>query len=96
MESIEHVDVTLDAEEVQALQRIAVRDGRTVHDLVRQAVHDFVAQRDIADQEWRERLDRLVERVRSRIPPEITPEEIEADITAARAEVREAHRARRS
>jgi PHD/YefM family antitoxin component YafN of YafNO toxin-antitoxin module len=42
---------------------------------------------------WLE-LDALLERVHSR-PTEYTPEQIEAEITAARAEVKEIHRARR-
>ena len=32
----------------------------------------------------------LVDRIQRRIPANVTPEEVEADITAARAEVREA------
>jgi excisionase family DNA binding protein len=42
---------------------------------------------------WEQRLDDMLARVRSRIPQEITPEEIEADITAARDEVRQSFRA---
>ena len=38
----------------------------------------------------------LLARIRDRIPPEITPEETEEDIAAAREEVRQARRAARS
>jgi len=38
----------------------------------------------------------LVDRIQRRMPPNVTPEEIESDITAARAEVRDAHRHRPS
>ena len=43
-----------------------------------------------------QRFAALVERIQRRMPPNVTPEEIESDITAARAEVRDAHRRRRS
>jgi excisionase family DNA binding protein len=43
---------------------------------------------------WEQRLDQMLARVRSHIPADLTPEEIEADITAARDEVRQAERAR--
>lgn len=42
----------------------------------------------LSDTAWQERLDRLLTQVRSRIPEGITPEEIEADITAAAEEDR--------
>jgi excisionase family DNA binding protein len=44
---------------------------------------------------WQQRLDQTIERVRSRVPPEISPEEIEADITAADEEDRRERSARR-
>jgi hypothetical protein len=43
--------------------------------------------------DWGERFDALVARIQQRIPSGVTPEEIEADITAAREEVRQIHRA---
>jgi hypothetical protein len=48
-----------------------------------------------SDRSWGERFEQLHERVQRRIPPSISPEEIEAEITAAREEVRQAHRASR-
>ena len=39
---------------------------------------------------WRERLDDFMARVRSRLPANVAPEEVEDDITAAREEVRQA------
>jgi hypothetical protein len=44
---------------------------------------------------WGERFERLHEQVQGRIPETFSPEEIEADITAAREEVRRARRAAR-
>ena len=43
---------------------------------------------------WRAEMKELFARVQSRLP-DILPEETEADIAAARAEVKEMHRARR-
>lgn len=42
-----------------------------------------------SETEWREELDALLERVRARIPPGITEEEVEADVLAAKREVRD-------
>lgn len=53
----------------------------------------------IADSELlspEQRFATVVDRIQRRMPPNVTPEEIEADITAARAEVRNAHGSRRS
>jgi hypothetical protein len=46
--------------------------------------------------DWGRRVDDLVERIQRRVPAGVTPEEIEADITAARAEVREGRQSQRS
>jgi len=53
----------------------------------------------VADSEvgsHRQRFAAIVDRIQRRMPPNVTPEEIESDITAARQEVRDAHRRRRS
>lgn len=49
-----------------------------------------------ADPQWQQRWDSLLASVRSNIPPETTPEEIEADIREACEEVRQERLARRS
>jgi prevent-host-death family protein len=46
------------------------------------------------DADWQQRLAEFVARIRSRIPEGVTPEEIEADITAASEEVRQERLAR--
>jgi hypothetical protein len=46
------------------------------------------------DPDWQARWESAVAEIRSGIPPGITPEEIEADITAAREEFRRERRAR--
>lgn len=47
------------------------------------------------DPEWQRRYDDVIERLQSHIPPELTSEEIEAEVREAREEVRREHRARR-
>jgi predicted transcriptional regulator len=79
--------IELRDEQLQALQRLAAVERRSVGELVQRAVSDYLARR----REWSEwgcRWDALVEDVQSRMPTDVTPEEIEADITAARDELR--------
>jgi len=83
-------NIYLDAEQVRALKHLAAEDGRSVAELVRRAIDAYIATRLVDDAVWRERLDEFLARVRSRIPADIPPEEVEADITAARDEVRRA------
>jgi hypothetical protein len=58
--------------------------------LVRRAIDEYLAENFRDSDDWGERFDALVKRVQSRIPSGITPEQIEADITAAREEARRA------
>lgn len=85
----------LEDEKLEALRDLAARQRRTLSDVLRQAVDAYLNESGAADKAWEDRLDRLLERVRSRLPQDVSPEEIEADITAARQEVRQAHRATR-
>jgi hypothetical protein len=87
---MQRTDIDPDEHRLRALERLAAEDGQTVSDFIRRAVDDYLARRLLDDAVWRERFDRLVERVRSRVPADIAPGEIEADITVAQAEVRPA------
>jgi predicted transcriptional regulator len=91
-----HRTVEIDEEQVKELEQLAARQHRTVDELVRQAVDGYLAQQQRDWSDWNERFDAFVTRVRSRIPAHLTPEEIEADITAARAEYRAEQAARRA
>ncbi|MBI4491170.1 MAG: CopG family transcriptional regulator [Chloroflexi bacterium] len=86
-------NIFLDSEQVRALKHLAAEERRSVAELVRRAVDEYLARRFRDGTDWGERFDQLVARIQQRIPVEVTPEEIEADITAAREEVRQAHRA---
>ena len=46
------------------------------------------------DPEWQKRWDEVIAQIRSEIPPEVTPEEIEAEITRVSEELRRERLAR--
>ena len=92
---MQRTNIYLDEDQLQVLKHLAAEERQSVADLVRRAVDDYLTKRLADDAEWRQRFDQLMHRVRGRMPEGVTPEEIESDITAAREEVRLAHRARR-
>ncbi len=90
------VNVPVAERDLRSLEQIAATEGATVEDLVQQAIHNFLVTRAEPDPAWQRRFDEVSARIQARIPPAITPEEVEADVRAACAEVREAQRARGS
>lgn len=92
---MQRTNIYLDDEQLLALKHLAAAEGKSVALLVRQAVDRLLAERLPVDGTWTKRFDRLIERIRARVPANISPEEIEADISAAREEVRRSRRARR-
>ena len=93
---MQRTNIYLDDDQLHLLKHLAAEEGQSVAGLVRQAVDAYLAQRLNSDSAWTERLTKLLDRVRSRMPATIPAEEIEADITAARQEVRQAHHAARA
>ena len=89
---MQHTDVALEDTQYQTLQCIAREDGVSVSDLVQRVVEEYLAQRRRAALA---KLDAAVAELRAHLPSDITAEEIEAAITAAREEVREERRAAR-
>lgn len=81
-------NVNLDDEQLRALKDLAAEEGSSVAELVRRAVDGYLGQRRRAARAWGERFDTVVARFRAGVPAELTPDEIEAEITAARAEYR--------
>ena len=91
-------DLHLDEEQERALRDLASREGRQPAELVREALDDFLVRRaqstgpassprwQIAEREWRARFEALLERIRADTPPDLDPEEIELEITAARTD----------
>jgi hypothetical protein len=85
-------NIYLDAEQVRALRHLAAEEHQSVAQLIRQAVDQYLSREFSNRKDWGRRFDELVARIQQRIPPGVTPEEIEADITAAREEVRQLRR----
>ena len=88
--------IELDDEQIRALERLAAAERRSVDELIRQAVEGYLARRGHDWSDWTDRFDALVARIQQDMPPGVTSEDIDADITAARAEVRAARAARRA
>lgn len=96
--------ICLDEEQAHRLRRLAAEEGRSFEDVVREALDTYLVQRgapatsgaigprrQLPRDQWRHQFEALLERMRSRTPAVPTEEEadaIEADITAARTEVR--------
>jgi hypothetical protein len=79
----------------------AARGNASIQELITQWLEEKLKETEAGkidgpvDPEWRRRFESLVAEFRSEIPADVSPAEIEADITAARQEVREARRAGR-
>jgi predicted transcriptional regulator len=80
--------IELSDDQLRALERLAAKERRSVDELVQLAVGDYLARRRRDWSEWGRRWDAVVADIQSGMPPDVTPEEIEADITAAFEEVR--------
>jgi len=89
---MQRTNVYLSEEQLRLLKHLAAEDRQSVATLVREAVDSYLAERLSHDQMWDQRLTQLLERVRGRIPASASPDEIEADITAARKDARAARR----
>ena len=98
---MKRTNIYLEEDQLRLLKHIAVEEGRSFTELVRQALQEFLehyrrgpTRPPVAD-EWDQRLEQLLARVRQRSSV-FPPEEIEADIRAASKEsrVREPHAAR--
>jgi hypothetical protein len=91
--AMKRTNIYLEAEETRLLKHIAVEEGCSFTVLVRRALQDFLThyqqktKRAASPEEWNERLEKLLVRVRQRTSV-FSPEEIEADITAAAKESR--------
>lgn len=89
---MQRTNVYLDEEQLRLLKHLAAEERTSVATLVRQAVDTYLADRLADDEMWNARLAGLLDRVRSRVPADVSPDDIEADITAARQDYRSARR----
>ena len=94
--TMKRTSIYLENEELKLLKHLAVEEEVSLAELVRRAVRWYLAMtashvqpapRALSDQEWNRRLDELLAAIRSRLPS-VPAEEIEAEITEAREEVR--------
>jgi len=91
--TLRRTNIYLQDEQVQALKLLAASSDRSVAEHVREAVDAYLDHR-MSDQAWRDRFAQVVDRFRRDLP-DVPAEEIEADITIAREEVRASRRAAR-
>jgi len=100
---MKRTSIYLDERELRLLRHLAVEDDASLAAVVRQAVRWYLATtggrvhpapRRLSDQEWNRTLDELLAAIRTRLPA-VPPEEIEANITKAREEVRQVRRTHR-
>lgn len=90
----QQLTLELDAQDLKVLQELAEHERRSIEDIVALAVKSFIAHRTIDHRRWQRRWDNVIAGIRSGVPEELTPEEIEAEVRAARGEYREQWRAR--
>ena len=89
---MQRTNIYLDEEQIRALKYLAVEEDKSLADLVREAVDRLLAERGAARTDWPARLDALLQRMRERLPQEVSPAEVESDITRASDEARRARR----
>ena len=105
---MKRTNIYLDEEQALLLRHLAIDEGRSFTDLVREALNAYLAgrgltsssrvigpRRSIPPDEWRARLTEALERLRPEVPDHLNADELESEITAARNEVRRERAARR-
>jgi Arc/MetJ-type ribon-helix-helix transcriptional regulator len=86
--------IDLPEDQLRELERLASTEHRSVDEVVQFAVGDYLARRQ-GRSDWAKRLEAAVDGIRKVIPPGVTPDEIEADVTAAWEEYRAERAAQR-
>lgn len=105
---MKRTNIYLDEDQARVLRHLAIEEGRSFTDLVREALNAYLAHRGLASTspvsgprrsipaaEWRSQFAGVLGRLRSNAPADLSPDEIEAEITAAREEVRQERLVRR-
>lgn len=106
---MKRTNIYLDEDQARLLRHLAIEEGRSFTDLVREALNAYLAGRGLAStsriigprrsvppDEWRSRFAEALSHVRAHAPEDIEADEIEAAITIARDEVRQERAERRS
>ncbi|ADG07565.1 ribbon-helix-helix domain-containing protein [Kyrpidia tusciae] len=87
---MQRTNIYLSQDQLRLLKHLAAAENKSVSDLVRQAVDEFLRERLKESSNWQAEMDALVKRVRSRVGQDISEEGIEGDVRAAKKEAREA------
>jgi len=98
---VKRTNIYLEEEQSRLLRHLAIEAGRSFTAIVREALDDYLAQRGIRsatgvigprrlvpEEEWQATFRAALERVRAGAEADMSTEEIEAEIAAAREEVR--------
>jgi DNA-binding ferritin-like protein (Dps family) len=91
-DGMQRTNIYLDEDQLRLLKDLAAAESKSVADLVRQAVDQFLRSRLEDGVTWQNDMTALIEQVHSRVSPAIDPDEIERDIREARQDVRAAQR----
>lgn len=100
-QTIFQIEFLLDDDQAARLRLLAAREGGRPDDIVRKALGEYLLrhlplpERQSSDPVWQEEFARAVQELRADTPADVTPEEIEAEITRASAELRQERLARR-
>jgi hypothetical protein len=105
---VTQTSVELDEEQARLLQSLSIEEGRSIGDMVRQAISEYLARRQVSPEprvigprreipydEWRSGFEAALRRIRAGVPKDMTPQEIEDMITEASEEARQERIARR-
>lgn len=74
--------IELPEDQVSRLEQLAARERRSLDEVVQFAVGDYSARQRRDWTDWGRRWDALAAEVQARMPTDVTPGKIEADITA--------------
>lgn len=92
---MQRTNIYLEQAQLTALKHLAAQEGQSVAALVRTAIQTFLQAELPNKDQWNSRFESLLNKVHQRLPADVSDSEIEADITAARKEVKQKHRAHR-
>lgn len=106
---MKRASIRVDEEQARLLRHLAEAEGRSIADVVREALANYLLRRTetratriveprrlAPNDEWRAAFAAAVERLRAGVAADASPESIEAEIGAARGEVRRERAARRA
>ena len=104
---MKRTNIYLAEDRSRLLRHLAIEQQRSFTDIVREALEEYLSRRGLVpgagiieppegspDDDWQQRIEAVLNRIRSAIPEDMDPDQIEEEITAARDEVRRQRSAR--